>query len=263
MRQGGLRDKIARAVAPEGLPGGPPLRPRPAPQTADLVNALARSLQEIAVRTAEPPPLPSAAGPAGAAYADPAEPAVMPQILQPRRMTPAAAGRDAQRGWRIGQIIAPAVLVLALTVVAGLMFAPAGSVDKLASAAKQSAAGQSPSGKHAALFSSLAGAEREAGWGSQRPPINVEDVILLDRAEALLLRGEVEAARRLLSEAADGGSLNARFALAETFDPNILAARGMRSPVADASTARTLYAQALAAGDARAQRRLEGLQPGR
>lgn len=263
MRQGGLRDKIARAVASEGLPGAQPLRSRPAPQTADLVNALAQSLQDIAVRTAEPPPLPprsrrNGAGSATTTLADPAEPSEMPQILQTRRSETRAAGQDARRSWRIGQTLAPAILVVALAVVAALMFWPTGAVDKIASAAKQA-----PTVKSASLFSSLAGTEREASTATQRPPLNVEDVILLDRAEAMLLRGEIEGARRLLSDAANGGNRNARFALAETFDPNILAARGMRNPVADASTARTLYAQALAAGDHRAQQRLEGLTPGR
>lgn len=261
MRQGGLRDKIARAVAPEGLPGGEPLRTRPAPQTADLINALARSLQDIAQRTAEPPPLPMGAYSKGA-RADAAEPSEMPQILQTRRGVPKGGAEAVRRGWRIGQIVAPAILVLSLFLVAALMFWPTGPAEKMAGPAKYS-----PSGKSASLFSSLAGVERGAeAWGpaaGQRPPLSVEDAILLERAEDLLLRGEVEAARRLLTESANGGNRNARFALAETFDPNILASRGMRIPIADASTARTLYAQALAAGDARAQLRLEGLTPGR
>ncbi len=190
----------------------------------------------------------------------------MPQILQTRRGIQKGAAEEARRGWRIGQIMAPAILVVSLSVVAALMFWPTGAADKLAAAGKAAPSGKS-SDKSASLFSSLAGGERASDvWGAgatQRPPLSVEDVILLDRAEAMLLRGEVEAARRLLSESANGGNRNARFALAETFDPNILASRGMRIPVADASTARTLYAQALAAGDARAQLRLEGLTPGR
>jgi hypothetical protein len=220
---------------------------RPTPQTADLIDALARSLQEIAAKTGE------AGQPAHAGgthnrqppVTDPAEPAEMPQILQAGRERPGETDQGAPRGWSVGQIMAPAVLVLALAVVAGLMFVPSGSVGKVAGAARQT------------TVVTLAATEREAG------ALRIEDIILLDRAEAMLLRGEVDAARKLLSEAAGAGNANARFALAETFDPNILAARGMRIPVADAVTARSLYTQALDAGDARARQRLEGLQPGR
>ena len=75
----------------------------------------------------------------------------------------------------------------------------------------------------------------------------------------MLMRGDVDSARRELSAASANGNPHARFALAETFDPNMLAARGLRNPVADAGTARALYIQALDAGDSRAARRLDGL----
>ena len=88
----------------------------------------------------------------------------------------------------------------------------------------------------------------------------LDDLLLIEKAESMLERGDLIGARRELAEAASAGNAHAKFALAETFDPNMLAARGMRVPVADAGTARALYTQALAAGDGRAQRRLEGLQ---
>ena len=63
----------------------------------------------------------------------------------------------------------------------------------------------------------------------------------------------------ILVPAAENGNVAARFALAETFDPNMLAAWGTREPFADVVTARSLYSQSLAAGETRAARRLEAL----
>ena len=67
-------------------------------------------------------------------------------------------------------------------------------------------------------------------------------------------------AREALARAANNGSANARFALAETFDPNALAAWGLRQRVADVGAARALYEQALAGGDKRAASRLAALR---
>ena len=82
----------------------------------------------------------------------------------------------------------------------------------------------------------------------------------MDRAEAMIARGDIGAARDILAQAASAGSTSARFALAETFDPNMLAAWGTRDPVAEVGTARTLYEQTLSAGDERARARIEALK---
>ena len=91
------------------------------------------------------------------------------------------------------------------------------------------------------------------------PVLTADESVLLSRSAALIVRGDVLAARSMLAKAASDGSIAARFALAETFDPNTLAAWGERERVADVVLARRLYEQALTAGDPRAARRIEAL----
>ncbi len=86
------------------------------------------------------------------------------------------------------------------------------------------------------------------------------DLKLLEFCEELITKGDIRKAREELARASANGSTQARFALAETFDPNVLAAWGLREDVADASVARILYDQALAAGDTRAMPRLSALK---
>lgn len=173
----------------------------------------------------------------------------MPQILQ-HRSAVSHAGAAAPSRWRVGQVVAPLVLALALFGVGFLMFAPSKTgVERLQSLFDNGA-------RQPSLATSL-----DVG-ALQRPPLTLEDLLLIERAESMLADGDIIGARRDLAEAAAAGNTHAKFALAETFDPNLLAARGLRVPVADAGTARALYRQALAAGDGRAQRRLEGLQQG-
>ncbi len=50
------------------------------------------------------------------------------------------------------------------------------------------------------------------------------------------------------------------FALAETYDPNMLAAWGTRGVAADVAKARALYRKALSLGAERAQVRLDALK---
>jgi hypothetical protein len=91
---------------------------------------------------------------------------------------------------------------------------------------------------------------------------SLDDQVLLERCEAMIARGEVREAREQLAKAAADGRQIARFALAETFDPNVLAAWGLRENVADANVAKTLYRQALEAGDHRAVMRIDALSGG-
>jgi len=88
----------------------------------------------------------------------------------------------------------------------------------------------------------------------------IEEIITraMQRAET----GDVMGAREMLVAAQDatpGGHLT--FALAETYDPNKLAAWGTRSRDADAVKARDLYTKALHLGVTRAQMCLEALKP--
>ena len=76
------------------------------------------------------------------------------------------------------------------------------------------------------------------------------------RAKLLLEEGDVGAARIVLERAAETGSGPALFALAETYDPAILAAWGTIGTQADAAKAQQLYARALAAGVQEAKGRL-------
>ncbi|HXF54656.1 MAG TPA: hypothetical protein VNK52_11090 [Hyphomicrobiaceae bacterium] len=84
--------------------------------------------------------------------------------------------------------------------------------------------------------------------------------VLLDRGKRMIDRGNIAAARSLLEPAARAGDPAALMALAETFDPNMLAAWGARGLSADTHTARELYARAHMAGVPEAGQRLEALK---
>jgi hypothetical protein len=88
-----------------------------------------------------------------------------------------------------------------------------------------------------------------------------------DRIEELLAQtsrrienGDVISAREILADADDGTQGAISFALAETYDPNMLAAWGIRTAVADAAKARELYEKASELGVVRAQNRLDALR---
>ena len=67
-------------------------------------------------------------------------------------------------------------------------------------------------------------------------------------------------AREMLAAAEDGSQPLVAFALAETYDPNMLAAWGTRGVIGDIVRARTLYRKALNLGVASAYARLEALK---
>jgi hypothetical protein len=98
-----------------------------------------------------------------------------------------------------------------------------------------------------------------------RPPSEEKEAVdpaeeLLARAEGLVGDGEMLLAREVLGASVLENNPKAAFALAETFDPNILAATGARGVRAEVERARTLYAKALSGGIALAQRRLDALR---
>jgi hypothetical protein len=94
----------------------------------------------------------------------------------------------------------------------------------------------------------------------QTSPVS-RSAVLIEQAERHIQSGDLDAARATLSQAVVDGDALATFALAETYDPNMLAARGAgaRGQPADASMAQALYGRALAAGIERARVRLEAL----
>jgi hypothetical protein len=91
-------------------------------------------------------------------------------------------------------------------------------------------------------------------------PGNPEALRLMVRASLLLSQGNIGAARTVLDRAAETGSAPALFALAETYDPLILAAWGTMGTQGDAAKARELYTKALASGVQEARDRLDALR---
>jgi hypothetical protein len=91
-------------------------------------------------------------------------------------------------------------------------------------------------------------------------PGNPEALRLMARASLLLSQGNIGAARTVLERAAETGSALALFALAETYDPIILAAWGTFGTQGDAAKARELYARAFAGGVQEAGDRLDALR---
>ena len=71
---------------------------------------------------------------------------------------------------------------------------------------------------------------------------------LLTRAKALVGQGNIRAARDVLELAVGTGSAQATFALAETYDPNVLATWRTRGTLGDATRARDLYTRAYEGG---------------
>jgi hypothetical protein len=83
---------------------------------------------------------------------------------------------------------------------------------------------------------------------------------LLTRAQGMIGDGNMMRAREILSDAVLAENPRGLFALAETYDPNILAATGARDVRAEVERARMLYAKALAGGVAAAENRLNALK---
>jgi hypothetical protein len=83
---------------------------------------------------------------------------------------------------------------------------------------------------------------------------------LLAQAAQRIEGGDVIGAREILAGGDDGAQGSVSFALAETYDPNMLAAWGTRGVAADAAKARALYRKASSLGVTRAQNRLDALR---
>jgi hypothetical protein len=89
---------------------------------------------------------------------------------------------------------------------------------------------------------------------------NPEATRLIARASALLGQGNIGAARIVLERAAQNGSAQASFMLAETYDPVILSAWGTYGTRGEATKAHEFYAKAHAGGIQEAKDRLNALR---
>ena len=105
----------------------------------------------------------------------------------------------------------------------------------------------------AAASSTIAPPEALASRG------NGEIARQIAHATALLAQGNIGAARGFLERAVDVGSPDASFALAETYDPRVLARWGTYGTRGDLSKARELYEKAAAGGIEEARKRLKSL----
>jgi hypothetical protein len=83
---------------------------------------------------------------------------------------------------------------------------------------------------------------------------------ILAVAERFVATGDVLAARAMLQERAGSGEPRALFALAETYDPNMLASWAAKDAEASVTYARFLYEAARRGGVAESQTRLEALK---
>jgi hypothetical protein len=90
--------------------------------------------------------------------------------------------------------------------------------------------------------------------------VNPEAARLVERANALLGQGNIGAARVVLERAAEAGSAQATFRLAETYDPLVLSTWGTYGTRGDATKARELYAKAYDGGIKAAKDRSDALQ---
>ncbi len=258
MRNGGLVERLDRSV--DGNATVPPT-------IEHQLDDVARALREVTDRNARTMRIKEAKkriAKLKPAAAD-AEPA-LPQILQhPIASTTEShiAPRDRSRG----QAIAPAIMAFALILVAILMSA---SFTDVSGVPGLSWLGEKPRPRltaHMQAPVAMANAfDAEAPESlalfepsALPPPISLDELSLLEKCEAMIAAGDMPGARQELALAASNGSVNARFALAETFDPNVLAAWGMRDRIADVGAARALYGQAMTAGDPRAAARIAAL----
>ncbi len=83
---------------------------------------------------------------------------------------------------------------------------------------------------------------------------------MLDDARRLIGDGDFRTARSMLEDQAVAAMPAARFLLAETYDPNFLAARGVRSVRAEVPRAIELYREALDGGIEAARQRISALR---
>lgn len=101
---------------------------------------------------------------------------------------------------------------------------------------------------------------QSGGIGSASVTAGFADDEPVEFARDLIRSGDIAAARRVLDRPELRQSGKALFMLAETYDPNVLAALGATDVHADTATARRYYEAALAEGVSAASPRLEALE---
>jgi len=87
----------------------------------------------------------------------------------------------------------------------------------------------------------------------------VEAAAYIARARTKVQQGDIAGARRLLERASAGDEGDALFALAETYDPRMLAKWGVLGTKPDLSLAKELYSKAASRGAQGAKERLLAL----
>lgn len=95
--------------------------------------------------------------------------------------------------------------------------------------------------------------------GDAPPTASALSTEVVRESASMIARGDITGARVLLGQAVEAGEPAAMLALAETYDPNMLAAWGARGQAADVGAAKQLYSRALSAGEPRARQRLQAL----
>jgi hypothetical protein len=92
------------------------------------------------------------------------------------------------------------------------------------------------------------------------PAMNAQEIdLLLNQGKQFIAVGDLATARTVLQRAADAGVAPAAFALAETYDPAVLARQGVRGLNGDVAQARRWYARAQQLGSTEAARRLDAM----
>ena len=117
-------------------------------------------------------------------------------------------------------------------------------------------AASSPTSKAVPAVEVVAMAQPAAAEAQSSP----EATRLIARASALLGQGDIGAARTVLERAAETGSAQASFMLAETYDPGILSTWGTYGTRGEVTKARELYAKAHAGGIQEAKDRFDALR---
>ena len=99
-----------------------------------------------------------------------------------------------------------------------------------------------------------------SGETSSAPADNMPDALTIETAQFLMKNGKMEDGRSILAKLASRGNAAAIFGLAESFDPNVLAAWGASGVVAEPEKAKIFYSMALSQGVEKAISRLKGLE---
>jgi hypothetical protein len=211
---------------------GPPRRidpPTPVPATRAAASPFSQRTQTQVEKPAEPKPPQQQAG---RASPEPSAAAIEPKVPEVHtakvQVHPVEKPAEAAAQYVTGSVVAPRAVVEAVPVVAEQLSASA--------LARR-------------FFPEMPPADAQAHHND-----------LIAQASRRVENGDVAGAREMLAAAEDGSQGLVSFALAETYDPNMLAAWGTRGVAGDIARARALYRKALDLGVASAYGRLEALK---